>query len=243
MSRIRFEQTKFATFIKKRGTQISLALVMFAVGIGSYAVYSGNSGTAPIVTENESLVNSKDTTPSKNSYTQSLPSVTEREETTKSQNDTPVEKVESNVEDQTTASFFVLPVTSGEILKECDLQKLQYSNTFEDWRLHTAVDFAALPGSAVKSAGHGIISEVYYDNSYGNTVVINHGNGILGYYSGLNASPGVKKGDRVSAGYQIGVIDTVPCESVDAPHLHLWVTVDGAVKDPMQIMKFTGTNQ
>lgn len=236
MSKVKFEDTSLARFIKKRGMHLSLALLMFAVGVGSYAVYKGRQNAPP-----EAI----DTSPSTSSVTSEAPSKPEPiqsspQSTVQSSPDTPVEKIETEVSDQTVASFFVLPVTSGEIVKECDMKNLQYSKTYEDWRLHTAVDFAGLPQSPVKSAGHGVVTDVFYDNSYGQTVVIDHGNGIVAYYAGLNKSPSVKKGDKVTAGYQIGVIDSVPSESVDAPHLHLYVKVDGVIKDPMQIMKFTG---
>ncbi len=238
MSKVKFEDTRLAKFVKKRGMHLSLALLMFAVGVGSYAVYKGRQSAPPDMIDTEPQV-SAPKTPDVSSK-ESVSSESDKQNTVQSSPDTPVEKIETEVTDQTVASFFVLPVTSGEILKECDMKNLQYSNTYKDWRLHTAVDFSGLPQSPVKSAGHGVVADVFYDNSYGQTVVIDHGNGIVAYYAGLNKSPSVKKGDKVTAGYQIGVIDTVPSESVDAPHLHLYVKVDGILKDPMEIMKFTG---
>lgn len=239
MAKVKFEDTRFAKFIKKRGMYLSLALMMFAAGISAYAVYGSNRLEQKVGDKTDEIIASIGEGTQQSPDTPPSPS---KPETTpqKTEQTTPVEKTESEVEDNSVASFFVLPVTNGEILKEYDAKSLQYSNTYKDWRLHTAIDFAADAKTPVKSAGHGVVADVYYDTAYGQTVVIDHGNGIVAYYSGLNSSPSVKKGDRVTAGFQIGVIDQIPSEAVDAPHLHLRVEVDGVLKNPLEIMKFTG---
>ncbi|MGN1080681.1 MAG: peptidoglycan DD-metalloendopeptidase family protein, partial [Acutalibacteraceae bacterium] len=223
MAKMSFEKSKFRKFMETKGLYVALAAVMTAAGIGSYSAYhiSQKQNTADV---GEALSNIEATEPSASSKE----SVSEADEPQSSSDNKSADKssvpqtassksdtASSEAPDNVTASFFVLPVTDGDILKEYDEKELQFSNTYKDWRLHTAVDFAAEAGSAVKSAGHGRVTDVYYDDTLGETVAIDHGNGIVAYYCGLNKSPSVKAGDEVAAGFQIGAVDVVPCECVD----------------------------
>lgn len=133
------------------------------------------------------------------------------------------------------ASFFVPPVV-GDILKTYSDTELQYSETFCDMRLHLGVDILADNGTAVTAAGEGTVTEVGGDVLWGNYVVIDHGNGIAVKYCGLAEDPPVKTGDTVDSKTQIGVLATIPCESVERAHLHLSVTKDGNPIDPMSIL-------
>ena len=132
------------------------------------------------------------------------------------------------------ASFFVMPLT-GEILKGCKTEELQYALTYGDWRLHTGVDIAGALGDEVRAAGDGTVVSVKEDKKWGLTVVINHGNGILATYCGLSA-PLVKEGDTVSANQVLGALGEIPCESVEPVHLHLEMTKENTPVDPLHIL-------
>lgn len=133
-----------------------------------------------------------------------------------------------------TAEFFVMPVT-GEIIKDFSETELQYSLTYDDWRLHPAVDIKAASGERINAAGDGTVVEIYDDPLYGKTVVINHGNDIVAYYSGLDQIT-TQVGDGIGANMQIGTLGKVPCESVETTHLHLAIKKGDKYISPLNIM-------
>nr|WP_319489896.1 M23 family metallopeptidase [uncultured Caproiciproducens sp.] len=110
-----------------------------------------------------------------------------------------------------------------------------FSNTMKDWRVHQGTDFSAKLGATVKAVANGTVKNVYTDDLYGTAAVIMHGD-VETYYCGLNAVT-VKKGATVKQGQQIGTVGTVPCESVDASHLHLSMKKSGKYIDPLSIIK------
>lgn len=110
-----------------------------------------------------------------------------------------------------------------------------YSKTMQDWRVHTGIDLSAQQGDAVKAAADGTVKDVYADDSFGNTIVITHGD-IEAYYCGMGQTS-VKKGDTVKQGQQIGTVGVVPCESMEASHLHLAMKKSGKYIDPLSVLK------
>lgn len=133
-----------------------------------------------------------------------------------------------------TASFFVLPIT-GEILKDYKADTLQYSATYGDWRLHTGVDIAGSLNDAVKAAGDGTVTRLTESAQWGTVIEINHGNGVIATYCGLSV-PLVKVGDTVKVNQQIASLGEIPCEGVEAIHLHLEMTKENTPVDPLHIM-------
>ena len=128
------------------------------------------------------------------------------------------------------------PSTSA-ITKEFSDNTPVYSKTLGDWRCHEGTDFKAEKGSSVKAITSGIVTDIYEDPSYGTTVVISHDSGFTAYYSGLNEDVLVKKGNRIKNGEEIGTIDTVPCEILDEPHLHLSINKDDKFIDPILVLE------
>lgn len=114
---------------------------------------------------------------------------------------------------------------------------LYIPKTLGDWRCHEGTDFKAEKGSSVKAVTSGVVTDIYEDPSYGTTIVISHDSGFTAYYSGLNEDVLVKKGNRIKSGEEIGIIDTVPCEILDEPHLHLSINKDGKFIDPILVLE------
>ena len=130
------------------------------------------------------------------------------------------------------ADFFIWPLT-GEIENGYSMTALVYNRTMRDWRTHDGVDLAAELGAQVKAAGAGIVSEVYEDDMYGTTVIIDHGGGLVSTYSNLAALPTVAAGDAVVTGQVIGSVgDTALCEIGEVTHLHFAMALDGESIDP-----------
>ena len=241
MSKIKFDKEQ--SFFERKGFYIALAICLIAVGAASYAAISGskdniynNNGTSSIYSTVSEVGKNVSGIPYPESKTEENSSFVES-----SAPSSDGEKKEStdNSSSPAHADFFVMPIT-GEVLKDFSEDDLQYSETYKDWRLHTGTDIAGDAGSPVYSAGSGEVKEVYYDELYGTTVIIDHFSGITAKYCGLNTEPTVKEGDSVDPGTQIGVLAGVPCESVEQIHLHLEISVDGKAVSPSGFIKQSG---
>ena len=87
---------------------------------------------------------------------------------------------------------------------------------------HVGVDFAAPTGTPVMACKDGKVLEakegVTWGPSYGKAVVIDHGDGVRAVYAHLSVI-GVKAGDKVNEGQEIGKVGSTGNSS--GPHLHL----------------------
>lgn len=127
---------------------------------------------------------------------------------------------------------FTMPV-QGEIIKKHSNTELQYSKTFGDMRLHTGLDIACKEGTSVSACAGGKVTAVKTDSNLGDTVVIDHGNGMTVSYSAITGVT-VAEGDRINTGDVIGISGTVPAECNDDPHIHIEVAVNGEPADPLK---------
>lgn len=109
--------------------------------------------------------------------------------------------------------------------------------------IHKAIDIAAPLGTAVRAAMPGKIVEVTkgYNGGYGNTVSVDHGNGIITKYHHMqNGSiDGVSVGQEVTAGQQIGAVGSTGIST--GPHLDFQVVKDGDFVDPRKYIPGYGT--
>lgn len=133
---------------------------------------------------------------------------------------------------------FLWPVT-GEVIKDYAPDRLVYSETLDDWRVHNGIDIAARQGTRVLSCANGTVTKVEdAGDGYGTVVTIDHGAGVETVYANLAGVPAVNVGDSVTAGSVIGSVGaTAAYESAQEAHLHLSVTVNGETADPMDYLK------
>ncbi len=94
---------------------------------------------------------------------------------------------------------------------------------------HAGFDIAAARGTAVKANSHGIVlaSGDYFFN--GQTVFVDHGNGLISMYCHLDRID-VQAGDAVSKGQRLGLSGMTG--RATGPHLHWSVILNGAMVDP-----------
>ncbi len=102
------------------------------------------------------------------------------------------------------------------------------------WRMHLGTDFAAACGVPVLSVADGVVSAVYWNESGGNMVFVNHGNyngvAVSSAYLHLSAQS-VSVGQWVGAGQQVGLVGTTGYST--GCHLHLSIMENGVDVDPM----------
>ena len=94
---------------------------------------------------------------------------------------------------------------------------------------HTGYDIPASYGSAVVAAEAGTVIYAGWMSGYGNTIMINHGNGLVTLY-GHNSSLTVSKGDTVSRGQQVAKIGSTGNSTGN--HCHFEVRVNGSHTNP-----------
>lgn len=94
---------------------------------------------------------------------------------------------------------------------------------------HTGLDIAASTGTPIAAAASGTVTFSGYKGSYGNMIVISHGNGVQTYY-GHCSKLHVSAGTQVSQGQSIAAVGSTGNST--GPHLHLEVRVNGVAYNP-----------
>ena len=93
----------------------------------------------------------------------------------------------------------------------------RYSESKGAWRMHTGVDLAAPQGTPVLAAKAGRVALVQSLGGYGNTVLLDHGDGVETLYAHLQQAL-VREGDWIGQGAQLGTVGTTGAAT--GPHLH-----------------------
>lgn len=94
---------------------------------------------------------------------------------------------------------------------------------------HTGLDIANSTGTPIAAAASGTVTFSGYKGSYGNMIVISHGNGVQTYY-GHCSKLYVSAGAQVSQGQTIGTVGSTGNST--GPHLHLEVRINGVTYNP-----------
>jgi hypothetical protein len=96
-------------------------------------------------------------------------------------------------------------------------------------RRHTGLDIAAPTGTAIKAPAKGTVIRTGSYFFTGNTVFIDHGQGLVTMYCHLNKTH-VKAGQQLAQGQTIGTIGMTG--RVSGPHLHWVVSLNNTKVDP-----------
>jgi len=105
---------------------------------------------------------------------------------------------------------------------------------FGERRMHTGVDIAGpgINGATVVAAGDGRVIATGWRGGYGNTIIIDHGDGVTTLYAHLQSGGiHVSTGQQVRAGQRIGSVGSTGNST--GPHLHWEVRINGQPRNPM----------
>jgi len=98
-------------------------------------------------------------------------------------------------------------------------------------RMHTGIDIAAPSGAAIVAVAPGRVIGNRYSTSYGNLIVIDHGDGVSTSYNHMRGRSPLKAGTEVHAGQAIGEVGSTGMSTGN--HLHFEVRVNGQCRDPL----------
>jgi len=112
-----------------------------------------------------------------------------------------------------------------------DERDYYYQDKVIDNQLHLGADIAQSANAQVKAANNGRIVFAGYLGIYGNTVIIDHGQGVTSLYSHLSRSA-VRTGDIMEKGMKIGLTGSTGLAGGD--HLHFSVLVHGIFVSPRE---------
>ena len=126
---------------------------------------------------------------------------------------------------------FVQPRNTKVFANFAESRTYLYQGRPVDSQVHFGYDLAATKHMTVAAANTGVVAFTGPLTIYGNTVVIDHGLGLQTLYAHLS-SIGVKPGDRVEKGQEIGRSGTTGLAIGD--HLHYEVLVHGVSVTPLE---------
>ena len=99
---------------------------------------------------------------------------------------------------------------------------------------HTGIDIGAPHGTPILAAMSGRITQVGYNTTFGNFIIISHHSGYRTLYAHLSVVR-VRAGAQVATGQRIGDVGSTGLST--GPHLHFTVYKDGALVNPRTLMR------
>jgi murein DD-endopeptidase MepM/ murein hydrolase activator NlpD len=100
-------------------------------------------------------------------------------------------------------------------------------------RHHAAIDLAASTGTVVKAASAGKVSATGYNATYGNFIILSHGDNYQTMYAHLSQIS-VTKDSQVQQGAKIGEVGSTGYST--GPHLHFAVYKNGQAVNPLDYL-------
>ncbi len=98
---------------------------------------------------------------------------------------------------------------------------------------HTGLDIAAPNGTPIMATADGVVTHASMMGTYGNLVIISHGNGIETYYAHCSKIL-VSVGQQVSSGENIALVGSTGNSTGN--HLHLEIRINGKAVNPQKYL-------
>lgn len=105
---------------------------------------------------------------------------------------------------------------------------------FHGQELHGGIDIPAAAGTSILACADGTVVKAEYSSSFGNNIVIDHGNGIQTRYCHCSAL-NVQTGQKVKQGDVIGYVGATG--DATGNHLDLRFSVNGEYVDPLTMVQ------
>jgi Peptidase family M23 len=99
--------------------------------------------------------------------------------------------------------------------------------------LHTGLDFPAPPGTPIRSAAGGVVMNAENQGAYGQTVEVDHGNGLITRYAHTSKFM-VRPGEVVRRGQLIASVGNTGRST--GSHLHFEVLLNGVQQNPARFL-------
>ncbi len=112
-----------------------------------------------------------------------------------------------------------------------DFRSYYYSERNIDQQYHLGIDLASVRNASVIAANRGKVAFAGYIGIYGNTVMLDHGQGVFSLYSHLSQID-VEPDRIVDAGTVVGLTGTSGMAGGD--HLHFSMLVNGVFVNPLE---------
>jgi murein DD-endopeptidase MepM/ murein hydrolase activator NlpD len=126
---------------------------------------------------------------------------------------------------------FLQPKNTKVFSNFAETRTYRYQGREIDTQIHFGYDLASTKQAPVPAANNGNVVFAGPLTIYGNTAIVDHGLGLMTLYGHLSAI-GVKVGDRVSKGQEIGRTGTTGLATGD--HLHYEVLIHGISVTPLE---------
>mgnify|MGYP001497910307 CR=1 FL=1 len=102
------------------------------------------------------------------------------------------------------------------------------------WKAHPAIDYAAPPGTPIKTVGDGTIKRIGRTRGNGNFIEVRHSNGYSTLYLHMKGfARGMRRGKKVTQGQVIGYVGSTGLAT--GPHLCYRMRKNGAPVNPARI--------
>jgi murein DD-endopeptidase MepM/ murein hydrolase activator NlpD len=125
----------------------------------------------------------------------------------------------------------------GTIVMDYSPDHVIYDQTLELYRTNDSIWISGEIGSQVKATADGVVESIQKGSQYGNTVVVDNGNGWKTTYAQLQDNILVSEGDVVRAGQILGGINNPTSNaSVQGAHLNLQILKDDQPIDPKLVL-------
>ncbi len=208
-----------------RANYVVMLAFLLAAGLGAWGAVRDRSSVPPTETTTYTLPANIPQDAAVNAPVTDVPRMPETTEP------------ETETEPQTEPEpHFALPLGSF-IAKDYSGDNVVYSNTMRDWRVHTGIDFGDNRGQSVLAIADGTVTDVREDVLWGVVLTIDHGDGVVARYCGLEKGSTPEVDAQVEQGVVIGKLGEIPVESKDGPHLHLEIRKNGTRIDPWKLLQ------
>ncbi|HEV8239911.1 MAG TPA: M23 family metallopeptidase [Thermoanaerobaculia bacterium] len=125
-----------------------------------------------------------------------------------------------------------LPFPNGQVMERFAARRTYFYGDKEvDHQTHLGFDLASTQHAPVPAANRGIVMVADYFGIYGNTVILDHGYGLMTLYAHLS-SIDVKPGQTVERGQRVGISGSTGLAGGD--HLHFATLMRGLPVTPVE---------